>query len=663
MRRASLEGGRFHLRGLTPGVEHRLALWEVGDEGRYVRSQDVPALAAAAGSRDVLLEVEPRASVTLRVVDAETREPVEDFVLFAGAGPGDRLNFAGAGARDRLNGSALVDDADQARQHYPSGVATYEGLQPPEAGGVCDVRVVATGYEVLERRGVPLRRGEDKDLGTVALKPAPSALVRVTDGATGDPIEGARVVVATESQEDLLRWMTAVEEADPWANADLRAARTDAEGRARVGLVPAERCVVVAGAEGFLPSEPVDARATGEGESALELTLAGGGRIDVSVEDVGGAPVVGARVRYSRVDPGARDQPWSGPWGAGDATGPDGCVELGPLEAGTWRLRLASPGGTREAEPIEVVVVEAGRHSAVFQVPRRVTLEGVVTQGRVPLAGADLTLSPLGSQGGRSGQEGFYGGGGVLSGLSAHDGRYRIDDVPSGEYTLRVSHPERFMLQAFELTVGPDGATFDVELPIAVLEGTVRFMDGRPASGLRVDVRSADGRGAAWSGGGATLVEDDEGRLQPEWGGRRRQVYTEADGRYRFEGLATGVELTVSTGGAFSTPGALKGVVLAPDELRSDADLEVREAGCLALRLVGGQGSYRVKLSQTDADGRTTGRVRWTSVWRGRARRVDGLVPGAWTVEVHLRGVGEPVLTLEAQVVAGEEREVVLPIP
>lgn len=650
-RRAPLVEGRFDVRGLMPGVEYSLALWEEGEGGRHVRSEDAPAVTAVAGSRDVALAVEPRASLTLRVVDAGTQAPVEEFVLFAGVGSGARVR-----AR------ALVDDAGQAVQRHPGGAVTYAGLQPPEAGGVYDLRVVATGYETLERRGVPIARGEAADLGTVELSPAASGLVRVTDRATGEPLEGARVIAAAQGRGDLLSWMSGRTEADPWSNTELRAARTDAAGLARVGLLPAQPCIVVAAAEGFLPCEPVDLRAAEEGAPPLELALASGGRIDVTVEDLGGAPVVGARVRFARRDSSTPGQPWRGPWETGGATGLDGRVELGPLEPGTWGVQLASPIGSRDLEPVPVEVAEGGRHAAAIRVPPRVTVEGVVTQGRLPLAGADLHLS-LPESGGRSGGPDAFlsGGSGRLSGLSSHGGRYRIEDVPVGEYQLLVSHPERYMTQSFDLAVGPEGEVFDVELPLAVLEGTVRFPDGRPAPGLLVDVRSADGRGAA-RGSGATLVEDEEGRLQPEWGGGQRRVRTDADGRYRIAGVATGVELTVSSSGAFCTPGRLRGLVLAHDELRTGADLEVGEAGRLALRLSGGQGSYRVKLQRRVASG--AGVVRWTSVWRDRTRQVDGLAPGTWVAQVLPgRGDGEPVLTREVEVAGGQVRELTLSIP
>jgi hypothetical protein len=195
-----------------------------------------------------------------------------------------------------------------------------------------------------------------------------------------------------------------------------------------------------------------------------------------------------------------------------------------------------------------------------------------------------------------------------------------------------------------------------------VLEGVVRYLDGRPVPGLRVEVTAADGRRASWRVGGARLIEDDRGQLQPDWSGSRRRIETDADGRYRVSGLASGVALTVTTNGTYATQGRLAGITLAPDEVRSGADLEVDVAGRLSLKLAPGtpQGAWRVVLKRVVEEGRpeTSG----TTLWGNRARTLDALRAGEWTLEVFAQGGGEPVLQRTVEVIAEQVQDVTIEV-
>ncbi|MDA1266983.1 MAG: hypothetical protein O2816_18035, partial [Planctomycetota bacterium] len=161
--------------------------------------------------------------------------------------------------------------------------------------------------------------------------------------------------------------------------------------------------------------------------------------------------------------------------------------------------------------------------------------------------------------------------------------------------------------------------------------------------------------------GGSTLVEDDSGQLQPDWEGSRRQLETDANGRYRVEGVATGVELTVSTSGAFSTRGVVTGIELAPDEVRSGVDLEVEPAGRITLRLPSGRqnASYQIRLSMEQAEGKSLNRN--TNMWGNRPRSVDALAAGVWTLQVYdMRDAQQLLWETTVEVVAERVSEVEL---
>jgi protocatechuate 3,4-dioxygenase beta subunit len=651
--------GRFRIAGLIPGVAHNLTLWELEDDGRYQRALDVPGLEVWPGSRDVRLEVQPRASLTVKVVDATSGQPVEDFVF-----------FAAVGANNRGRELALEGDDDSALRHHPGGRATFEDLRPPEAGGEAKVRIVAPGYADLERAGLPLRRGEDKDLGLLELTPGPVLVVTVTGAPDGAPVEGARVLVATEKGQRTLDWFRGSPEADPWSNVDVRAAVTGPDGRARVSLVPAERCVAIVQADGFLDAEPSPVPALAGGETSAEFALELGAHVMVEVVDGAGAPRAGAEIRYR--PEGAGDSPQgnfgsfgSRGGGAGKTATTDqaGQVEVGPLKPGAWTFSLGGAEANSEANPAEPQVLElseGGQYGVTLVTPPTGHLHGRVEQSRVALAGAELRLSPAPSAGGRGTVPGrnFRRGRGRLTALSRYDGGYSIEDVPCGEYRLQVTHADRYMPEFFELTITEGDNFFDVELPQAVLEGTVRYLDGRPVPGLTITVSAADGRGASWRTGAASLIEDDGGRLRPDWNSNRRRVKTNAEGAYRVAGVAAGVDLTLACQGQYAVPGRLEGIRLAPDEERRGVDLEVAVGGRLRVGLAPGVpgGAWLLSMRRQVDEGEQ----RSTQLWGHRTRLVDGLAVGTWMLELRPSGgaEGEPSMSREVEVLAEQTTEV-----
>lgn len=642
-RRAELEGDAFVLSGLQPILAHRLTVWELEEDGRYQRAWDIQSAEAYAGDRDVKLEARVRASVTLRAVD-EAGNPVEEFAFAAGTGTAGRV----------YNWTLEKADERAVRDH-PGGKATLEGLSVGEKGGVVTVKVLAPGFAEFTKSEVPIQHGEELDLGDVVLESAPLVRVIVTSKLTGEPVEDARVMLAPPDQKDGLEWLARAPHANPW-DAGVRGHRTGADGVARMNLPEAGNGFVVVTAEGYVASEMTEVRGKGQEAIDLEVELGSGGMIVATVRTPSGDPMPGVVLRAEPEDEGVT--PLSYASSGGNATGPDGTTILGPLDPARWSVQVRHEAGQVEAEPIEVQVLAGTEHTVTFTLEPRVTLTGRVTEGRVPLAGADLTLTRAGDNGrGRR-----RGGSRGESAISQFDGTYRFDDLPVGEYNLRVAHPERYMSDTFEVTVAPGGSYFDVELSNAAVEGRISYPDGSPVVGQRVRLFSADGRGGGWSGG-MELIEDEHGQLEPDWRSREHQVNTDGDGRYRFQGLPSDVGLTVSVSARHLTSARSELVTLAPGELAAGIDLTVQAAGAVQARLAPGtSGGYRVTAKRADG---SKGQRPSTSLWGGRSRTLEGMLPGEWNLEVVPRqdGVTEPVLVLPVTVTAGVTTEVTLTIP
>ena len=659
------DDGAFRVAGLTPGVAHRLTLWEPdgpADRERWRRSRDVEAVEAWPGSKGVRLECRPRVALEVHVVDATSGEAVEEYVLWAGV----------EDARGRKRLRALEDEEGQALRHHPGGRARFEGIAVREEGGRAALRVRATGYHDLERSGIPIARGQTVQLGELALEPAPVLRVTVRGAESGEPVPGARVVVAAEDETQVLDWLLAADEVDLWTQQERRFGITDEEGVAVLPTLPRERAVVAAAAEGFVASSPEPVPNLLAGDATLDISLASGGTVVVTVRDTEGRACSGVEVRYESSDgPGGAFRLGNlgyanslsyvpGGGGSQVVTGEEGTATVGPLEPGSWKFLLTRPipGAEESLSSRTVEVVEGGQHELTLTAPLLGTLSGFVTEGRLPLAGADLVLLP--AQGGRQGRYGgVWGMSREFRALSGHDGRYRIEEEPCGEYNLMVTHPERYMAILFQVTIATGTTAFDVELPLTVIEGRVTDPEGRPREGVSIEVTSAAGQGGGWGVGGMQLVENDQGEMRPDWSGWRRRISTDRDGRYRVRGLPSGVELTVRSSGAYTTAGEISGLVLAPDEIVTDADLVVEAAGRLRVRLAGNlNGRYRAVAKLVRGEESIT---RQTGFWGTRPRVLDGMHVGRWTVT--LRQDGQVIVEREVEVLAEQDVEVVLEVP
>ena len=93
---------------------------------------------------------------------------------------------------------------------------------------------------------MPLELGEEHDLGEIALEPAPVVRVTVVDDASGEAVEGARVLLGLERDANALRDLLSNPDGDGWGNTRLRFALSDADGGAVLPAIVGSMCQLVA---------------------------------------------------------------------------------------------------------------------------------------------------------------------------------------------------------------------------------------------------------------------------------------------------------------------------------------------------------------------------------------------------------------------------------
>ena len=324
----------------------------------------------------------------------------------------------------------------------------------------------------------------------------------------------------------------------------------DAAGRFEVGgLDPGPYAVFVRAPGSALWRGGTLEIAAGGAPHELAVELAPGVRVEgLVLDDASGLPVAGAVV-VSETDAPLQILPIADAESAAEAsllplahTGPDGGFVLEDLSSAAHVLRATAPGyapawrgplAVVDALPIELRLSAGGR------------LEGLVSNDAgAPVEGGLLILSitdfgaahPLMS---------------YAMAFTGADGRYRIDDLPEGDWPLlSFGRPGPGMPLDPELGfvhIAPGEVTrrdFAEERAGVRLEGVLTGSDGQPAAGSAVWLIQAEG--------GPDMVS----------------TTTDGEGRYAFEGLAPRVYAL------FLSRGVPPDMILLGDvDLRSGADV------------------------------------------------------------------------------------------
>ncbi|MEM9379573.1 MAG: carboxypeptidase-like regulatory domain-containing protein [Planctomycetota bacterium] len=636
------ERGSFVLTGLEPGAEVNLTLVEgrLAFNGSTRRSQVVRA---RAGDRSARIAYSEGASVRFRVTDSEGRA-VESMSVDAG------FDFPAA----RVRRSEVCED----------GVCEIANLWPGDGGETLKLQIEATGFEPYRAERLLVQPDAEVDLGTIVLEERPRVLLTVTSAATGEPVEGAAVLMrpyrdpAAATTEITRRFSIEADrdETDEYAYFDVEGearGTTDAEGRCELDATPGTTVEFVVRHPDH--AETVDgplALSSSSSTTEHAIALALGGAVRITVVDPTGAPVARARVERR----GAEDFPTLEGDSAEESTDSAGVLDFTGLPAGAQSFRLepkamgggggflmdvaiTGPPGAEDdgAEWTEVVVLAGETAELTLVAPLRGVVVGEVTELGVPLAGAKLTLRRP-ETGPVAGMLSF-GPRGPQAVTDAR-GEFRFDDVEEGEYEIVLAHPSRVM--DVVRPVQAEGAETEVEidLDVTIVEGTVLDETGEPVAGAVVRPERAQ-QGGTQTMSVAIMVTDDGGgggaSVITSGDDPADEVRTDGEGRYLLRGVEAGVELqVVATADGYDEARSERFEVDA-GATRDGIDVRFVKPGSIRVSLENGPGGAMVMLRRR---GEFRGQPR-VEPMAGDEATIDGVAPGDWTVRLLSGPAGE----------------------
>ncbi|MGE3174991.1 MAG: carboxypeptidase regulatory-like domain-containing protein [Planctomycetota bacterium] len=253
-----------------------------------------------------------------------------------------------------------------------------------------------------------------------------------------------------------------------------------------------------------------------ENGTVLEFEVSAPAVVTGRIVDQGGAPIAGARLSASQAD-----LVWQRLRRAGNAlldfhltkfgdqltrstggepepllavTGRDGRFRIAGLPPGPVDLRVVRPGYGNHKFSVEVPACGEVMAAEPVQLPRGCRVRGQVRRGGRPLPGAQVGVVALGLG---------------ITAVTGLDGRYELQDLPPGQYTVRA----RF--STFPIQLGPDTAVtperpaeIDLEFPPGrTVRGVVRGLDEQPVEGALVLVRGEQGNPVSTDSNGAFVLE------------------------------------------------------------------------------------------------------------------------------------------------------------
>ena len=608
----SAPDGKYRVRGLRPGEIDVTA-----DEPRHVPWMRDRVKLSRGETKLLDVPLTLGATLTGRVVDDSGR-PVAEAKGSAGRSLGGVAGF--------LAGLRGGKPAFRTRQ---DGTFTAGRLAPGENQNVA---VTHPEYERSVLGGVDLAPGGTK-AGLVFTLRRGLAIAGSVRDAEGKPIPAAEIALSQSLSVRTSRGGSRAVMNVLGGAPDAPRGKSGADGRFELrGVAPGDYTLRVK-ATGWATEAVDPVKVTRDGAvPPVDVVLAPGAAISGTVRRRTGGGVEGAFV-LARVQ-GASAAP-ARPGLENPATGPDGSFVLDGLRGGaTYDLQVFLGGGLgpgpaqkgilAPSDGVEIAVAGTGR------------IEGSAVDAKTgqPLAAFDVSYEP--ERGGgmvfriaRRAGVGASGAGQRLH-VESEDGRFALEDVPAGRWSVVVEAKGYQVARAGGVTVEEATTTDGVEVKVpagTVLKGrVVDARSGRPVVEANVVATSAGAPGAF-----PGLAGLDAGGL-----------LTDADGRFEVEGLAPGkVSLRVDhvdyedrsetvelkEGGsavevALSRGGALGGTVLTASRqpaAGADVTLQVSGEGGFARGPLGGGSQSAV----TDASGRF---------------RFDHLSAGRYSVAAQLSG-------------------------
>lgn len=600
--------GSFELGGLQPGARYRIQAMERRQFVETVLLSE-PVEATADGSF-VSLQFDPGARLELKVIDRDTRRPVEALTVNASWGKRSAkvmLTPAGGRPPKRIQG----------------GLVTLHELRPEGEQGELTVTIDAPGYERAVTPPIKVAAGGLATGGTLELTPATALTFLVTDARTREPIRKARVTLSAGAAFDPRAAMRGGPAArETWA-------KTGRDGRCELTDLADPEARLEVRARGFATHQQ-EPFLLAPGQELVEVALAPEAELTVAVVGEEDLLLAGARVEC-RV-PG-EDSPWK----SGKATGKDGLAVFGGLAAGTYEVRAmrnaGRPFSRRGAvgdEEIEWRTVELAAGDRVrldYTLAGAATVSGVIRIDGRPAAGARVSVVPADDADEYERfiaiQDQFAGfGNQPSSDTTDAEGRFEIADLGAGPAAVLVRHEDLSMPARLDLEVELGANTVDMDLAISVIEGRAVDQDGAPIAGASVAARRT--------------MEDESARLSRQYLGMSgTDVTTGVDGTFRVRGIKPESSLQLVLRADGYTDRVLEGLTVAAGEALDVGDVRLTEGGSALILSEGGEGASAVawvKLSPADPETGEPGEATKVELVRAGRALVRGLTPGEWSV-------------------------------
>ena len=446
----------------------------------------------------------------------------------------------------------------------------------------------------------------------------------------------------------------------------LGAGKTDADGVAAIGGLPAADAVVKVRHVAFAPPSPTPVRLPASGEVTQRVVMPEACYIDVAVRRADGAAAAGTPVE---LESAASAEGRSVERGKVDA---DGSYRFGPLPAGRYTAVIAREpevrsgagmmmmvgGGERlESSAKEVLAVAGAPAQVLLEMPVLTRLTGRVLGADGPLAGVVVELQDAGDEAGVPG----FGG---RQATSDGSGSYAYAEVEPGRYVLRYGKPGAVVKAEVEVDVPTD--TPELRQDLALRTGSVRVTvlteeDAEPVA--QADVRLL--RGGAQDATGkprraqrvmmVSVTSDGSGESSRTMTFGNQRVVTDEDGVATFSDVPVG-DYTLEVESSRFSPVQRPGVAVVERQVTDLGIVEVAPAGQLRGVVEDQDGQRVMALVQC----RPVGEEEWSrsEVAVQGAYRIRGMKPGRYEVRARSLGLqeGAPSAPVEVEVVAGKTK-------
>jgi protocatechuate 3,4-dioxygenase beta subunit len=498
----SRDDGSFVLEGVTP--TQRLNVQTVKEGWLATRNEPVPVLADQPTTGVVLKMVRQR-TVRGKVVSSGG-QPLRDAQVMV------VMRQAAGGPRE-MPVEVPVPMGPSGQQVAVGADGAYEAPIPWAEGRIA-VRATALDHAPGESPPVQLNEGQEVYEANVVLEDGYAIRGRVA--SSGAAVPGADVMLSGRGGQPV----PAEFGGNPGGGTVV--AVTDAEGVFTIDHTATGTYSVTARAEGFVAKSATNVTVPTSGDVSIELDAAM--EIEGRVAFSDATPVAGAIVAAQREETGTRINRSRGGWGGGGAqgiTGPDGRFRIRGLAPGNYRLNVQAPwDGSANFRPKQSDPVSAGATDVkVFVDPGAVISGKVVDSRKNPVPGAQINANPSKPDGGnqwrfaRSKADGSF----EIAGLG--DVPYHLNAQPPQGYTGAGLRPGSVQ----NVAVGARDVEIVLEEGLKI-EGSIVDADGKPLSQAQLWIQP---------------LPDAQGR-QAQMNGNNMWTSTDADGAFRFVGLAPG---------------------------------------------------------------------------------------------------------------------------